>query len=436
MLNRPALGRNPLTLAGIWLTTLSALAFATYFALETFGFIDSPYSGLIGFIAIPLVFVAGLLLIPAGVLREARRRRAGRDPWHWPAIDLDHSRTRTVIGLIVLLTVINVALVTVATVGAAHYMETDKFCGLVCHVPMKPEFTAHQTAAHANVACVSCHIAPGAGGMVRAKMNGARQAYEYLTNTFHRPIPTPARNIPAAAETCVRCHTPGRAAKDAVVTKTEYDTDESNSETTSGIVVYTNAAHWHVRPDVTVEYAASDGSLETIPYVRLTQAGKPVVDFTAAGSPKPASLRRMDCLDCHNRPAHSMTSSANAALDKAIASGEIPKTLRFVKRESLAVLTKPYPDERTALEAIGERLTAFYSSDPAVSRADVDRAIASARRLYSGNVFPEMSVTWETYKSRLGHPESTGCFRCHDDEHKSADGRAIRQDCELCHKDQ
>ena len=28
---------------------------------------------------------------------------------------------------------------------------------------------------------------------------------------------------------------------------------------------------------------------------------------------------------------------------------------------------------------------------------------------------------------------STGCFRCHDDLHKTRDGRAISQDCELCY---
>jgi hypothetical protein len=31
--------------------------------------------------------------------------------------------------------------------------------------------------------------------------------------------------------------------------------------------------------------------------------------------------------------------------------------------------------------------------------------------------------------------DSPGCFRCHDDEHKASDGRVIKQDCELCHKE-
>jgi hypothetical protein len=44
-----------------------------------------------------------------------------------------------------------------------------------------------------------------------------------------------------------------------------------------------------------------------------------------------------------------------------------------------------------------------------------------------------MNVTWGTYPNQLGHVDAPGCFRCHDDEHKAADGSVIRQDCELCH---
>ena len=60
-----------------------------------------------------------------------------------------------VLGVLVL-TVVNLAIVAVAGLGALHYMETDQFCGQVCHVPMKPEFTAHQLPPHASVDCVTC----------------------------------------------------------------------------------------------------------------------------------------------------------------------------------------------------------------------------------------------------------------------------------------
>ena len=47
-----------------------------------------------------------------------------------------------------------------------------------------------------------------------------------------------------------------------------------------------------------------------------------------------------------------------------------------------------------------------------------------------------MKVTWGTYPNHLGHIDTPGCFRCHDDEHTTKDGSVIRQDCEMCHKEQ
>ena len=44
-----------------------------------------------------------------------------------------------------------------------------------------------------------------------------------------------------------------------------------------------------------------------------------------------------------------------------------------------------------------------------------------------------MKVTWGTYPNNIGHEDFLGCFRCHDDSHKRADGRTITQDCNACH---
>ena len=44
-----------------------------------------------------------------------------------------------------------------------------------------------------------------------------------------------------------------------------------------------------------------------------------------------------------------------------------------------------------------------------------------------------MKVKWGTYPNHLGHVDTPGCFRCHDDSHKAKDGAVIKQDCELCH---
>jgi hypothetical protein len=78
-------------------------------------------------------------------------------------------------------------------------------------------------------------------------------------------------------------------------------------------------------------------------------------------------------------------------------------------------------------------LTRFYASRGNVDPRTVTRAVNAAQEIWSTNVFPAMKVTWGTYPSHIGHVDTQGCFRCHDDSHKTADGKVISQDCELCH---
>jgi hypothetical protein len=66
-------------------------------------------------------------------------------------------------------------------------------------------------------------------------------------------------------------------------------------------------------------------------------------------------------------------------------------------------------------------------------RQDVERAVLATKAIYRRNVFPDMNVQFGAYPNNVGHIDFPGCFRCHDDNHKSKDGHAIKQDCELCH---
>ena len=141
----------------------------------------------------------------------------------------------------------------------------------------------------------------------------------------------------------------------------------------------------------------------------------------------------MDCVDCHNRPTHAFAATPERAVDAAMFSGAIPTALPFARREAVQALKGEYPDRVSAEGAIAQKLRAFYASQPAPA-ADVDRLISATQFLYGRNVFPAMKVTWGTHADNVGHTDSAGCFRCHDDQHKAADGKVIRQDCELCHE--
>ena len=66
--------RNPVSLAGMVVTTTTAVLFLALLVLEAAGAIANPYLGLLVFVTLPVVFVAGLLLIPAGAWWIGRRR--------------------------------------------------------------------------------------------------------------------------------------------------------------------------------------------------------------------------------------------------------------------------------------------------------------------------------------------------------------------------
>ena len=123
------------------------------------------------------------------------------------------------------------------------------------------------------------------------------------------------------------------------------------------------------------------------------------------------------------------------AQDAAIAAGQVSRDLPFVRREMVAALNVAYPSHAESDAGIAKHLADFYRTANRPQGPELEQAVATARRLYRQNVFPEMKVTWGTYLTKLGHMDSPGCFRCHDDSHKTRDGKAaVRQDCELCHK--
>ena len=146
-------------------------------------------------------------------------------------------------------------------------------------------------------------------------------------------------------------------------------------------------------------------------------------------------MRDMDCMDCHNRPSHSFE-LPERAVDTAMFSGDIPN-LPFAKKKSVEALKKTYATREAAAGQIPAELAAFYRETyPAVyaeRKADVERAGRGVLAIYNRNVFPEMKVTWGTYPNNIGHTDFPGCFRCHDEQHESADGRKVSQDCSACH---
>jgi hypothetical protein len=365
----------------------------------------------------------------------------------WPVLDLRDPQKRSVVVAVLTLTFVNVLIVSIAAYGGVHYMETTGFCGMICHTTMEPQYVAHQRWPHAQIECVQCHVGPGAGALVQSKLAGARQVFEVIANRVPRPVPPPAELISPARETCERCHWPERFVGDRTRTIREFANDEKNTETDTVLQLHVGGGsrargigtgiHWHMNLQNEIEFVTDANKPESIPYVRLRDAAGNVREYFAEGATdRPiagGSYQRMDCMDCHNRPAHTFAPNAVRAVDDAIAQGLIPRALPFARREAVAAVRAAYPDRASAMSGIESRLRTFYASRSVDMRL-VNRAVVGAQDVWASNVFPAMKVTWGTYPSNIGHVDSPGCFRCHDDTHKTKDGQhVISQDCELCH---
>jgi hypothetical protein len=245
----------------------------------------------------------------------------------------------------------------------------------------------------------------------------------------------------------MKCHNPDRWSGDRERVFREYASDEANTESATTVRLHVGGRggdgvargiHWHQTADI--DYVATDEQRQTIPYVRLRREDGSVVEFFAEGvTAAPAGdVRRMDCLDCHSRPTHDFGRSADRSLNEAIASGAVPASVPFVKREALKVLSASHATQAEGLDRIAVDLTAFYRQQvPSAAGAQLDaiaRAIAGTQALYRRSVFPSMQVTFGVHPDNRGHTEFTGCFRCHDDGHKARDGRVIKMDCDTCHE--
>lgn len=457
---RPALffGNNPISLAGGAITTASGVTMIAYWLAQIVGPPNAnPYLGIIFFLFLPALFIAGLLLIPIGVfLRRRKLQKAGQIPARFPEVDLNDRMFRHGLDIVLVATIVNLLVVSIATYRGAAYMDSPQFCGQSCHV-MHPEYTAYKISPHSHVACVDCHIGSGAEAYFNAKVNGTRQLVEvtfhplarfapkYIPN-YPTPIPSPVQNLRPARAICESCHTPARYVGEKLLVKSSFADDEKNTETQTVLVLHlggldslsqlTGIHGVHLGH---IEYIVTDSSRTTIPWVQRRNSDGSETVFTSlpAGAAVPKGERRlMDCVDCHNRAAHTFM-TAEDALDRAMDQGGLSPDLPWAHKEGLELLNATYATEAEASTQIPLQFAAFYRTQhPEVlfSKAALVKAAGEELvTLYSQNVFPFMKVAWGTHPNNIGHMSYPGCFRCHDGSHTATNGKTIPQDCSVCH---
>jgi nitrate/TMAO reductase-like tetraheme cytochrome c subunit len=446
---------NTLSFIGTAVAAVSLLMIGFLFTIAFFWEKSNVYLGLFIYIIIPVFFIIGLLLIPLGMLIEVTGRRKEKEYLkdRWPVIDLNITKYRNAILIFGVGTLVFLLLSGVGSYEAFHYTESVEFCGTVCHEVMKPEYTAYKNSPHARVACVDCHVGTGATWYMRSKLSGLRQVYAVLTNTFDRPIPTPITDLRPARETCEECHWPQKFYARQLRNTKHYLTDSANTEWNISLQMkigpqvsalgLSEGIHWHINPDVQVDYIPRTADREEIPWVKYTnrKTGE-VTIFQEAEEPlsedsiKNAVAREMDCMDCHTRPSHHYYTPMEF-VDDGLTNGEIAKDLPYIKKAAMDNFINPFTSTDTARMSIRDNILNFYKDEhPEIyltREPDIQTSIDGILKGFDNNIFPEMGVSWDAYPDHIGHKTYEGCFRCHDDNHVSESGKVISRDCNLCH---
>jgi hypothetical protein len=314
---------------------------------------------------------------------------------------------------------------------------------------MTPEHTAWSNSPHARVRCVECHIGPGAKWYVKAKISGLKQIYAVLAHTYAVPIETPITNLRPARDICERCHWPEKFYSGRQRVFYHYAPDEKNTPREINMLINIGGTpktptamgiHWHIGKEL--YYIARDKKRLEIPYVAVRDKNGKITEYNDEFEPLSKEAigtgekRLMDCTDCHNRPSH-IYRSPGREMDENFVSNHIDPSLPFIKKVAVELLSRPFKTKDEGRAAIASGIAEYYAKNHPKTAVDkaaaIRQAIERVQAIYNRNFFPNMKVSWNTYPDHIGHFYTPGCFRCHGGKHKSAEGKVISRDCNLCH---
>ncbi len=436
---------------GVILTTSS---FITMVLLEFFrliGSLTNAYIGLVTYMALPILFVLGLILILIGWYRL--KQETGKNIQELLALRYSDDDIKggfygsRIVKTVIIFSLINIIFLSSVFLNMFSFMDKAEFCGTACHSVMNPEWVTYKQSPHSRVNCVECHVGEGVDALVSSKMNGIWQMISVTFDLLERPIPTPVHQLRPAPETCEKCHWPDKFYGNRLKSIVTYASDEKSTVAYTTLNMKIDAErtagkagiHWHIADENEVRYAYADEKRTKIVWVEVKQPDgsfKRYNNSQFVGS-EIIDSRSMDCVDCHNRATH-IYEDPDKAIDTRIRKGLLSRELPFLKREALGAIIAGYADNKAAMEGIANHLYHFYRTNYpklVISKmTEIDAAVKTLQDIYNRNIHHGMKIGWGAYPSHIGHAnETNGCFRCHNSYLKNDEDESIGYDCTLCH---
>lgn len=415
---------NKLTCIGAAISATSVGIFCLCYIFTSLTLEFPAYFGLVMFIGLPLLLIIGLLLLSIGAVLH-RRSPANED-------GSDKQQRQSVLFS---LCAIFVIFSFFSLYKTTEYLQSDRFCSSLCHRILLPQITAWQTFSHHRIPCSDCHTAKSGSWRLQSKTCGLSQVWLTLSRNYARPIPAPIKELRPAREKCESCHEMQKLKLGKQKHKIYFNGDGKNSRWEIDLSLKTNV-HWHMHPDIQIEYQATDQ--QQLRMTRVMQTKKSTNERVVYGrSDHDDQPKTMDCLDCHNRTGHALRDPGQF-INTALAAGALNADLPYIKKAAVEACTVNYESTDQADYRLATMMEHFYLENARevwkTRRADVDQAIESTHKIYRQNIFPDMKASWQEYPDHLGHLSSPGCFRCHDDLQVSAGGKTISKKCDLCHQ--
>jgi len=215
---------------------------------------------------------------------------------------------------------------------------------------------------------------------------------------------------------------PQRVTGDKFLVNTSYKEDEKNTPQTDVLLLKVGGRTWqgwvgihghHLADNAHIRYISTDRERQTIPVVYYTDDQGKTTEFISTDTkPTQEQLdkgehRTMDCVDCHNRPTHEFDLPDNA-VDKQMYLDHIIPELRYIRKNSVEVLTVNYSNLDVVRQYIIAELNNFYRAnashqlflarfqgnfvtDP-LNLVDVKRNMRSAEELFHVVFFRDLRI--------------------------------------------
>ena len=449
----PKIFSNPVSLIGLVIAVFNAGFIVFLSIVEALSKRVHPYADLVIWLILPALVLFGVVLIIVGVRRERRKEREGaKAEQRFLTVDFNDPKHRRTVAVLLTGFLLLSLLYAFAGYKTYEFTESKTFCGMMCHQVMGPQYRSHAFSVHAEIGCVDCHVGPGIQYFLLYKLRGTKELFDLIFDRYPRPIPTPIKDLRPSQDVCEHCHGPKYQVNQQLESRTYFLSDKKNTRKTINLLLRMGKAeltterpprmHWHSSTTEEIVYAATDPKRMAIPWIRVKRLdGKERVYRSSEAKMSDAEVekaakRRMDCVDCHNRPGHPYNppdAILNALLSLKLVDPELPE----IKRVAVKALDAEYLSREEAQKGIDVSIRDFYKTTyPALSsnkEAEITAAIGALQSAYARNYDPSMKVSWKNFPNNQGHRFSAGCFRCHDGKHRTNDGAVLSRDCSLCH---